>query len=45
MTRREQELLDKQLCWISHSATDQMPILFLFTTFLVCILIGSLTIA
>lgn len=41
MTRRDQELLDRQLRWLDRSPPDGFLALSVFTAILVCVLLGS----
>jgi len=45
MTRRDQELLDKQFRWLDGSPADGLLALSVFTAILLFILLGSATIA
>lgn len=44
MTRRDQELLDKQFRWLDRSSAEPLLALSILTTVLFCILLGSSTI-
>jgi hypothetical protein len=41
MTRRDQELLDKQFRWLNRSPADGLLALSVFTTILLFVFIGS----
>jgi hypothetical protein len=41
MTRRDQELLDKQFRWLDRSPTTALLPLSIFTTVLLCVILGS----
>jgi hypothetical protein len=41
MTRRDQELLDKQFFWLNRLSADAPLALSVFTTILLCIFLGS----
>jgi hypothetical protein len=45
MTRRDQDLLDKQFRWLDHSPADGLLALSVFTAILLCILLSSASIA
>jgi hypothetical protein len=40
MTRRDQELLDKQFSWLNRSAENGRLALSVFTTILLCVFLG-----
>ena len=41
MTRRDQELLDKQFRWLDRSPANALLPLSIFTTVLLCVFLGS----
>ncbi len=41
MTRRDQELLDKQFHWLDYSSPDGLLGLAIFTSILLCVFLGS----
>jgi hypothetical protein len=41
MTRRDQELLDKQFCWLNRLTANGRLALSVFTTILLCVFLGS----
>lgn len=45
MTRRDQELLDMQFSWLHSSRADGLLALSVLTAILLCVLLGSVTIA